>query len=61
MLMQIWIREIFKAKIDTSSVGGSKAKSVSNAESVKNTNAKPGSMMAKANMVKDYNEKNNNR
>ncbi len=25
------------------------------------TNAKPGSMMSKANMVKDYNERNNNR
>ena len=32
----------------------------SSAESLKAVNAKPGSMMAKANMVRQYNEKNNN-
>lgn len=50
-------------KANSGNVGSADQKSQtvdSSAESPKPVNAKPGSMMAKANMVRQYNEKNNN-
>ena len=50
-----------KANISSGMTEAAQEEAAKNATSTTTTNAKPGSMMAKANMVKDYNEKNNNR
>lgn len=52
-----------QSKANSGNVGSADQKSQtvdSSGESTKPVNAKPGSMMAKANMVRQYNEKNNN-
>jgi len=49
-----------KANISSGMTEAAQEEAAKNATST-TTKAKPGSMMAKANMVKDYNEKNNNR
>ena len=49
-----------KANIGNYSSDSSNSNNSSSGSSVNySTNAKPGSMMAKANMVKEYNERNN--
>ena len=50
-----------KANISSGMTEAAQEEAAKNATSTTTTNARPGSMMAKANMVKDYNEKNNNR
>ena len=50
-----------KANISSGMTAAAQEEAAKNATSTTTVNAKPGSMMAKANMVKEYNEKNNNR
>lgn len=50
-----------KANISSGMTEAAQEEAAKNATTTSTTNAKPGSMMAKANMVKDYNQKNNNR
>lgn len=48
-----------KASVSSSASSKAEKNDSSNVSSTYTTNAKPGSMLAKANMVKDFNEKNN--
>ena len=50
-----------KAKVSSSMTDQEKEAAAKSGYSETTAKAKPGSMMAKANMVKEYNEKNNNR
>ncbi len=50
-----------KANISSGITEAAQDEAAKNAAGYSTANAKPGSMMAKANMVKQYNEKNNNR
>lgn len=50
-----------KANISSGMTAAAQEEAAKNATSTTTVNAKPGSMMAKANMVKQYNEKNNKR
>ena len=53
------VNTISKAASGSSMTAEEKAEAVKKSTEYYNQNAKPGSMMAKANMVKQYNEKNN--
>lgn len=53
------VNTVSKAASASSMTAEEKAEAVRKSTEYYNKNAKPGSMMSKANMVKQYNEKNN--